>query len=388
MFNKLLVVLLVFVAAGLCSTICGSTICGADETGRQPMLDAGTENLPGLLELGSTTCIPCQMMEEVLDALRTDYPDRLRVEFIDVGEHPEAGHTYSIRMIPTQLFFAPDGRELFRHEGYFAKAEIVQKWQELGYLQADSEQPDTGSTSSVSRTGRPGLLTSVFETLTGWLDGSMVLALGAALLWGVLSILLSPCHLASIPLIVGFIEGQGKITVKRAFVISSLFALGMLVTIALIGVVTAAAGRMMGDLGHWGNYLVAGVFLLVGLHLLDVIPLPWSGPGQVGMKRKGATAAFILGLVFGLALGPCTFAYMAPMLAVVFKLGAKNTVYGVLLLATYGFGHCSVIVLAGTSAEMVQRYLNWSEASRGTMIVKRICGLLVIIGGIYMIWIA
>jgi cytochrome c-type biogenesis protein len=76
---------------------------------------------------------------------------------------------------------------------------------------------------------------------------------------------------------------------------------------------------MMGDVGRYGNYLVAVIFFLVGLHLLDVIPMPFSGPAQVGMKRKGMLAALILGLVFGIALGPCTFAYMAPMLAVTFR---------------------------------------------------------------------
>ncbi len=93
--------------------------------------------------------------------------------------------------------------------------------------------------------------------------------------------------------------------------------------------------------------------------------MPWSGPGQVGMKRKGLLAAFILGLVFGIALGPCTFAYMAPMLGVTFKLAATALLYGVALLLAYGVGHCSVIVVAGTCTELVQRYLNWNEQSRG-----------------------
>jgi len=99
-------------------------------------------------------------------------------------------------------------------------------------------------------------------------------------------------------------------------------------------------------------------------------------------------AAFILGLVFGIALGPCTFAYMAPMLGVTWKLAATNMGYGVLLLAVYGVGHCSVIVLAGTSTELVQRYLNWNEKSKGAVIVKKVCGVLVLLGGLYLIYIA
>ena len=228
----------------------------------------------------------------------------------------------------------------------------------------------------------------LFTTLTRAIDGAPAIALGAAFVWGVLSILLSPCHLASIPLIVGFINEQGRITTRRAFLTSVLFAGGILITIAAIGAITAAAGRMMGDVGAYGNYFVAVVFFIVGLHLLGVIPAPWSGPGQVGMKQKGLLAALILGLVFGIALGPCTFAYMAPMLGVTFKLAATNVSYGVLLLAVYGIGHCSVIVLAGTFTEVVQHYLNWNERSKGAIILKRVCGVLVLLGGIYLIYVA
>jgi len=228
----------------------------------------------------------------------------------------------------------------------------------------------------------------LFTLLTEAVHGAPVVALAAALVWGVLSILLSPCHLASIPLIVGFIDEQGRISPKRAFLISTLFAVGILITIAAIGVITAAAGRMMGDVGKWGNYVVAVIFFVVGLHLLDVIPMPWSGPGQVGMKRKGMLAALVLGLVFGIALGPCTFAYMAPMLGVVFHTGGTNPVFGSLLLLLYGVGHCSVIVAAGTSTELVQRYLNWNERSKGSVVLKKVCGVLVILGGFYLLWTA
>ena len=228
----------------------------------------------------------------------------------------------------------------------------------------------------------------LFTTLTRAVEGTPAIALGAAFIWGILSIVLSPCHLSSIPLIVGFIDQQGRVSPRRAFGISSLFAVGILITIAAIGAITAAAGRMMGDVGRYGNYVVAAIFFLVGLVLLDVIPMPWSGPGQVGMKRKGLLAAFILGLVFGVALGPCTFAYMAPMLGVTFKLASSSMGYGVLLLAVYGVGHCSVIVLAGTCTGLVQKYLNWNEKSKGAVILKKVCGVLVLAGGVYLIYTA
>ncbi len=229
---------------------------------------------------------------------------------------------------------------------------------------------------------------SLFTELSRAVEGAWYLAVAASLVWGVLSILLSPCHLASIPLIVGFINGQGRITVGKAFVIATLFAAGILVTIALIGVVTGMMGRMLGDVGRWGNYFVAAVFFAVGLYLLDVVRLPISAPNAARMQRKGLLAAFILGLVFGIALGPCTFAYMAPMLAVTFKLASTNPAYGVLLLVMYGVGHGAVIVLAGTCTEWVQRYMNWSERSGGAVILKRVCGVLVLLAGLYMIYVA
>lgn len=225
----------------------------------------------------------------------------------------------------------------------------------------------------------------LFIFLTHAVDGSPIVALSASAIWGILSVILSPCHLSSIPLIVAFVSEQGNLTRRRAFAVSSLFALGILVTIALIGILTAGMGRMMGDVGKVGNYLVATVFLLVGLHLLGVIPMPWSGPGGTKMNRKGLLAAFVLGLIFGIAIGPCTFAYMAPMLVVSFRVASTSLVYAVGLLLSYGLGHCAVIVLAGTSAGTVQRYLNWNETSKGTVILKRVCGILVILGGVYMV---
>jgi cytochrome c-type biogenesis protein len=227
----------------------------------------------------------------------------------------------------------------------------------------------------------------LFTALTRAVEGTPSVAVAAAFVWGVLSILLSPCHLASIPLIVGFINGQGRISTRRAFFISTLFAAGILITIAFIGAVTAAAGRMMGDVGSYGNYFVAAIFFLVGLHLLGVIPMPWSGPGQINLRSKGLLAALVLGLVFGIALGPCSFAYMAPMLGVTFALAATSVAYGVLLLMSYGVGHCSVIILAGTFTELIGRYLNWDERSKGTRVLKSVCGVLVLLGGVYLIYI-
>ena len=232
------------------------------------------------------------------------------------------------------------------------------------------------------------MMTEIFTGLTNAVSGTPLIAILASVAWGVLSIVLSPCHLASIPLIVGFIGEQGTLSMRRAFLLALLFSTGILATIALIGVATAAFGRMLGDLGPHMNYIVAAIFFVIGLHFLGLIPMPFSAANARMGKRRGLLAAFILGLVFGLALGPCTFAFMAPMLGITLSVARTNMGYGILLLGAYGIGHCGVIVAAGTSTGAVERYLKWSGTSRGLGIVKKVCGLLVILGGIYLLWIS
>ena len=228
----------------------------------------------------------------------------------------------------------------------------------------------------------------LFTILTKAVAGAAHIAMAASFAWGVLSILLSPCHLGSIPLIVGFIDAQGRISTSRAFIIATIFSVGILITIGIVGAITAALGRLMGDIGPYGNYFISLVFFVFGLHLLGVFPLPFSGPGGVRMKRKGLLAAFIFGLLFGIAVGPCTFAFMAPVLGITFKVAKTNLLYGILLLVWYGVGHCSVIILAGTFTGAVQRYLNWNEKSKGAVVLKKICGGLLITAGLYLIYTA
>ncbi len=229
------------------------------------------------------------------------------------------------------------------------------------------------------------MIEEIFTVLYDAMNGAMWLAILASFGWGVLSILLSPCHLSSIPLVVGYINSQGNISLKRTFYISLVFSIGILLTIAVIGLITASMGRLMGDIGSAGNYLVAGIFFLVGLYLLGIIKIDWNR-GIKQTNTKGLLAALILGLLFGLALEPCTFAYMAPVLGIVFQTAQTNFVLAVTFLLAFGIGHCVVIVGAGTASKKVQQYLNWTEDSKVILWIKKICGVLVILGGIYLIF--
>ena len=232
------------------------------------------------------------------------------------------------------------------------------------------------------------MLESLFTALYDAMTGSIWLAIVASFGWGVLSILLSPCHLSSIPLVVGYIASQGKISLGRTFSISLVFAVGILITIAVIGIITASMGRLMGDVGSIGNYLVAGIFFFVGLYLLDIINLQWNTFSIQPTAARGLIAALILGLLFGIALGPCTFAYMAPVLGVVFQTAQTEYLFSILMLLSFGIGHCAVIVGAGTLAKKVQNYLHWSDQSSALKRIKKTWGVLVIFGGIYLLYIS
>lgn len=231
------------------------------------------------------------------------------------------------------------------------------------------------------------MLNGIFEWLNNILMQNIYMAVTASFIWGILSVMLSPCHLSSLPLIIGYINRNGIPTLKNAFFNSLLFALGILITIAIIGLLTGLLGGLIGDIGTEGNYIMAIVFFAAGLYLLDVINPDWNLIRTEKINSKGYLLAFLLGLLFGAGLGPCTFAYMAPVLGVVFKYSVSNFIYAILLIASFAIGHVLVIAAAGTMSAKIGSYLNWTESSGIVKIIKRICGVMVILGGVYFIYI-
>ena len=211
----------------------------------------------------------------------------------------------------------------------------------------------------------------MIRTIFEWLSYSFAISALIAvllLLFGTLSILLSPCHLSSIPLIVGFIDGQGKVSVKRAFFFSYFIFSGYFNNNCCHWYNHRFNGKNVSDIGSYGNYIVAIILIIVGLYFLEIINIPLSF--HFGFKKKGLFASFILGLIFGGAIA-CTFAYMMPMLGVVFKVASTNFVYAVSLILFYAIGHCLVIVFAGIFTGVVQQYLNWNENQKGAVILKK-----------------
>jgi cytochrome c-type biogenesis protein len=227
------------------------------------------------------------------------------------------------------------------------------------------------------------MLEELFTSLTLALEGSAGLALPAAFAWGVASILLSPCHLSSIPLVIGYISTDEKRTALRTFLLALLFAVGILITIGLLGVVTAGMGRLLGDIGLWGNIIVALVFFVMGLVLMDIVHLSWMLPSGESMRGRGMWGALMLGLLFGIGLGPCTFAFLAPVLGVVFGMAQTSPSLAMALLLAFALGHCGVIVMAGILVHGVSRYLAWTSSSRGAVLLRKGAGVLVLAAGVY-----
>ncbi|TVQ99037.1 MAG: thioredoxin [Desulfovibrionales bacterium] len=96
------------------------------------LLPGNPSPLPRLVDLGADNCIPCKLMAPILQELKDEYVHAFATHFIDVWKNPDAGRQFSVRMIPTQIFFDADGTELFRHEGFMSKEDILRRWRQLG----------------------------------------------------------------------------------------------------------------------------------------------------------------------------------------------------------------------------------------------------------------
>jgi cytochrome c-type biogenesis protein len=226
----------------------------------------------------------------------------------------------------------------------------------------------------------------VLTALTRMLEGQPALGLLGAFLWGVASILLSPCHLAGIPLIVAYTGRSSSLPSRRAAGLSTVFALGILVTVAIVGAVSVLAGRMLGAIGGVANYLVAALLFVVGLELLGAWPVHWSGLPRPETTRRGLAGAFLFGLAFGTALGPCTLAFLGPVVGMTMKTAGARPMFAMLLMLAYAAGHCGVLAAAGTGGPRLARCGAWSE--RGVGVSRRACGVLVLAGGVYLIYAA
>lgn len=228
------------------------------------------------------------------------------------------------------------------------------------------------------------MLEEFFLLINSWMNGGLLVAALGCLLWGAVSVVFSPCHMASIPLIVGYVAGQEKALKARLAVHYALaFTLGLFITIALVGVICSLLGRMLGEVSPYWTILVGAILLWVSLDMLGVSRCSMSGSLLGRIKMKGLFGAFFLGLAYGVLSGSCTFGFIAPILAIITI--QQKIMVGIFYIVLFGIGHCLPIAVAGSSTATVRRLLESSSFYEGGLWFRKCAGAGIAILGLYFV---
>ena len=194
----------------------------------------------------------------------------------------------------------------------------------------------------------------------------------------------NPCVLAMIPLMMSFVAGRKGEAVGplRALGYSLVFVAGLSITFTTLGIVAALAGKLYGDISSIWNWVVAGVCLIMGLHLAGLLPFTIPMPFEIKPTRTGVVGALVLGLLFGVVSAPCAAPLLIVLLTYLAGSGA-SVPYGALLLLVYGLGHSVLILAAGTSMGAARKLIESRNVTRATEWMRRGAGVLVALVGGY-----
>jgi cytochrome c-type biogenesis protein len=208
------------------------------------------------------------------------------------------------------------------------------------------------------------------------------LAFAAVFIGGLISSL-SPCVLAAIPLIIGYVGGYSEGNKKKAALFSLMYVLGLSLTFTLFGVAASAVGQFLSFFGNWLYIGFALTAVLMGLHLMGIfsVPLPFKKTREV--KTKGLWGAFLLGMVTGTVSSPCATPVLAVILTYVATEG--NIIYGGSLLLLYALGHCVLIFAAGLSAGIAESLIKSRGIQNFSLWAKRLSGAVLIAAGVYIV---
>ena len=222
----------------------------------------------------------------------------------------------------------------------------------------------------------------MFLAINSWMQQGFLLGGIGCFLWGMVSVLFSPCHLASIPLIISYVAGQNQIVEgRKAALYAVLFTTGLFITIAIIGIICAVLGRMLGDVGPYMSIAVGAILVWVSLDILGVAKCSMPNGLITKIKMKGLRGAFVLGLAYGTLSGSCTFGFIAPILAIITV--QQKILTGLAFIALFGIGHCVPIVVAGSSTALVKRFLDNSAWQKGSSVFRRLAGVCIGALGLY-----
>jgi len=224
---------------------------------------------------------------------------------------------------------------------------------------------------------------SILSNVSEVINNSPGLAYLLVFLGGLLSAS-SPCVLAIIPLVIGFVGGYSEGNKKKAITYAVVFALGLSITFTILGAIASLLGRLFGDVGKFWYYVAAAVAIIMGLYLAGVLRFKLPQPVTLRTKHKGVIGAFLLGLLFGAVSSPCATPVLAVILA--FVATKARIIYGTSLLFVYAIGHCALIVLAGVFTGFVESYAKSKGVRNFSSLTKKISGGLICLAGLYVLF--
>jgi len=191
----------------------------------------------------------------------------------------------------------------------------------------------------------------------------------------------SPCVLAAIPLIIGYVGGYSEGNKKKAALFSLVFVLGLSITFTLLGAAASVMGQFLGFMGRWLYLGLAVIAIVMGLQLMGLISIPLPFQKAKAVKAKGLLGAFLLGMLTGTVSSPCATPVLAVILAYVSTQG--DMVYGGSLLFVYALGHCALIFISGLSVGLTESIISSSGAKNFSLYAKKFSGALLVLVGIY-----
>jgi cytochrome c-type biogenesis protein len=222
----------------------------------------------------------------------------------------------------------------------------------------------------------------LFLTINTWMGQGLLYGALGCFFWGVVSVMFSPCHMASIPLMVSYVAGQHHpVTGIKGVFYAIAFSTGLFITIAVVGVICGMLGRMLGDVGPYWSIAVGLLLFWVALDMLGVAKCSMSN-GLLGkLTVKGLPGALVLGLAYGILSGSCTFGFIAPILAIISV--QETMLTGLVFIVVFAIGHCLPIALAGSSTAMVKRLLENSSWHQGGRFFRKVAGTLIACLAVY-----
>lgn len=306
-------------------------------------------------------------MEAVLEELRKGIGGKYEIVLVNIDKFPAAAREYEIKSIPQQIYFNAEGEEAYRPDpGLYPKEkvlEILDAVQEKGTYE-----------------GEPTFTFRVKKMVAGgsWLAVILVFCMG-------LLTASNPCVLATIPLLVGFIGGyKGVSGWRKSFIFSLFFVLGLSIMFMSLGIIAGLTGSLMGQVGEFWTYLVVGICVVMGLHLLGVLEFNIPVPQGLKPGQRGIISSFTFGLLFGIISTPCAVPIVAVLMVLIATQG--SILYAAVMLLVYSLGHSTLILVAGTSMGAAKKIVESKNLTRTTNALRKVAAALIIAVGLFFLY--